>query len=121
MLDKTEVPPIPEGYPLVVAMNALLDSVKSISILVNGKEPGSGKLKRAKGDSPATKKGEGPSGVSNGPAARAAPATREDSVGVGGVVSPVEPSPRGMKVGGVMLESSWAGVLAALALLLDTW
>ncbi len=36
MLDKTEVPQIPEGYPLVVAMNALLDAVRSVSVIVNG-------------------------------------------------------------------------------------
>ena len=35
MLDKTEVPYIPEGYPLVLAMNALLDAIKSVSLIVN--------------------------------------------------------------------------------------
>ena len=35
MLDKTEVPGITEGYPLVVAMNALLDAIKSVSLVVN--------------------------------------------------------------------------------------
>ena len=117
MLDKTEVPPIPEGYPLVVAMNALLDSVRSISIIINGKEPGSGKLKRAKGDSPSMK---GEAGVSNGPASRAMPATRHDVVG-GVVVSPADRSSKEIKVQGVMVQSSWAGIMAALSLLLDTW
>ena len=35
MLDKTEVPTIPEGYSLVVAMNALLDAIRSVSLVIN--------------------------------------------------------------------------------------
>ncbi len=35
MLDKTDVPLIVEGYPLVVAMNALLNAVKSVSLVIN--------------------------------------------------------------------------------------
>lgn len=35
MLDKQEVPAIPEGYPLMVAMVSLLDIIKSISLVVN--------------------------------------------------------------------------------------
>ena len=31
MLEKTDIPLIPDGYPLVVAMNALMDAVKSVS------------------------------------------------------------------------------------------
>ena len=36
MLDKMDIPVIADGYPLVVAMNALLDAIKSISRVVNG-------------------------------------------------------------------------------------
>lgn len=36
MLDKLDIPVIADGYPLVVAMNALLDAIKSISQVVNG-------------------------------------------------------------------------------------
>lgn len=68
MLDKTDTPFIPDGYPLVVAMNALLDAVKSVSLVINDKKKAvSTELKE------------------------------------------------------VMLKSSWSGVMAALALLLDTW
>ena len=35
MLDKMEVPTIPEGYSLVVAMNALLDAIRSVSLVIN--------------------------------------------------------------------------------------
>ena len=35
MLEKTEVPLIPDGYPLVVAMTALMDAVKSVSLVIN--------------------------------------------------------------------------------------
>ena len=89
MLDKSEVPPIPEGYPLVVAMNALFDAVKSVSSIINGKEvsSGNGKLKRKKS------------------LTFAFAMTTEEGRGVAGV----------------MLHSSWSGVLAALALLLDSW
>ena len=38
MLDKTDIPLIPDGYPLVVAMNALLDAVRSVSLVVNDKK-----------------------------------------------------------------------------------
>ena len=34
MLEKSEVPVIPEGYTLVVAMTALIDAVKSVSLVV---------------------------------------------------------------------------------------
>ena len=68
MLEKTDIPLIPDGYPLVVAMNALLDAVKSVSLVVNEKKK---------------------------------------SVSV--------------ELKGVMLKSSWSGVMAALALLLDAW
>ena len=34
MLDKSEVPVISEGYTLVVAMTALIDAVKSVSLVV---------------------------------------------------------------------------------------
>ena len=34
MLEKTEVPHITEGYPLVVAMTALMDAVKSVSLVI---------------------------------------------------------------------------------------
>ena len=68
MLEKTEIPLIPDGYPLVVAMNALMDAVKSVSQVINNKKKAvSVELKE------------------------------------------------------VMLKSSWSGVMAALALLLDTW
>lgn len=92
MLDKSEVPPIPEGYPLVVAMNALFDAVKSVSSIINGKEEssGSGKMKRME------------------PLPFAAAVTTVEGGGGGGVEC-------------VMLRSSWSGVLAALALLLDSW
>ena len=36
MLDKVDTPVISDGYPLVVAMNALLDAIKSISLVING-------------------------------------------------------------------------------------
>ena len=68
MLEKTETPLIPEGYPLVVAMNALMDAIKSVSLVINDKKT---------------------------------------SVSV--------------ELKEVMLKSSWSGVMAALALLLDTW
>lgn len=89
MLDKSEVPPIPEGYPLVVAMNALFDAVKSVSSIINGKEEssGSGKMKR------------------------------KEPLPFAAAVTTVE----GGGVECVMLRSSWSGVLAALALLLDSW
>ena len=80
MLDKFDVPLIPEGYPLVVSMNALLDAVKSVSHIINGNERSSSKLKRKK---------------------------------------PPPTSVQGDGVDGVILRSSWSGVLAALALLLD--
>ena len=68
MLEKTDIPLIPDGYPLVVAMNALMDAVKSVSQVINNKKKAvSVELKE------------------------------------------------------VMLKSSWSGVMAALALLLDTW
>ena len=35
MLDKSEVPTIPDGYPLVVGMTALLDAVGSVASIVN--------------------------------------------------------------------------------------
>ena len=34
MLEKSEVPMIPEGYTLVVAMTALMDAVKSVSLVI---------------------------------------------------------------------------------------
>ena len=34
MLEKNDVPVIPEGYPLVVAMTALMDAVKSVSLVI---------------------------------------------------------------------------------------
>ncbi len=34
MLDKSDVPLIVEGYPLVVAMNALLYAIKSVSLVI---------------------------------------------------------------------------------------
>ena len=37
MLDKMDVPMIVEGYPLVVAMNALLYAIKSVSLVINDK------------------------------------------------------------------------------------
>ncbi len=37
MLDKTDVPLIVEGYPLVVAINALLNAVKSVSLVISNK------------------------------------------------------------------------------------
>ena len=39
MLDKSEVPVIADGYPLVVAMNALLNAIKSVSLVINDKMP----------------------------------------------------------------------------------
>ena len=83
MLDKYEVPLIPDGYPLVVALNALLDAVKSVSLIVNGSDNSSAKLRRKQPPPPSSMQGNG--------------------------------------VEGVMLRSSWSGVLAALALLLDAW
>ena len=68
MLDKTDVPFIADGYPLVVAMNALMDAIKSVSLVVSDKKT---------------------------------------------TVS--------VKLKEVMLKSSWSGVMAALAILLDTW
>ena len=82
MLDKLEVPLIPEGYPLVVAVNALLDTVKSVALIVR-EEGGGG--------------GEGSQG------------------------QPLPTSVSDDGVEGVILRSSWSGVLAALALLLDAW
>jgi hypothetical protein len=38
MLEKTDIPLIPDGYPLVVAMNALMDAVKSVSQVINNKK-----------------------------------------------------------------------------------
>ncbi len=35
MLEKHEVPSIPEGYPLIVAMTTLFDLIKSTSVIVN--------------------------------------------------------------------------------------
>ncbi len=122
MLDKFEVPPIPEGYPLVVAMNALLDAVKSVSIIINGKDPGSGKLKRAKPSATPTL-GE----IAHGRDARsvAASTPRGDSSSElrpgGGVALPTQLKLDEKQVECVMVQSSWSGVLAALALLLDTW
>lgn len=124
MLDKFEVPPIPEGYPLVVAMNALLDAVKSVSIIINGKEPGSGKLKRAKGKTTPTL-GGGAKEADSSKAHEGSSTAREDgsveSRGQRGVVVPVELSSDVKEVERVMLQSSWSGVMAALALLLDAW
>ena len=88
MLDKSDVPPIPDGYPLVVAMNALLDAIQSVAVIVNGNRTSSGKLQR------------------------------KPSLPVAGPV--VQGQGRGV-VEGVVLSSSWSGVLAALALLLDSW
>ena len=35
MLDKIDIPTIPEGYPLALATTVLLDSVKSLSLVVH--------------------------------------------------------------------------------------
>ena len=35
MLDKLDVPSIPDGYPLIVAMTSLLDTIKSLSLVVH--------------------------------------------------------------------------------------
>ena len=35
MLEKTDVPQIPDGYTLVVAMTALMDAVKSVSLVIS--------------------------------------------------------------------------------------
>ena len=35
MLEKHEIPSIPEGYPLIVAMTTLFDLIKSMSKIVN--------------------------------------------------------------------------------------
>ena len=35
MLEKQDIPVIPEGYPLVVSMTTLFDTIKSISLVVN--------------------------------------------------------------------------------------
>ena len=82
MLDKFEVPPIPDGYPLVVAVNALLDTVQSVSLIISRQD----------------------SHTSSKPLLRG---VRGEDGGDG--------------VEGVILRSSWSGVLAALALLLDAW
>ena len=84
MLDKFEVPHIPDGYPLIVAFNALLDIVHSVSLIVNGQD-----------SVPATPTRQG--------------------------AEPPPTSVRGDGVEGIILRSSWSGVLAALALLLDAW
>ena len=128
MLDKSEVPPIPEGYPLVVAMTALLDAVRSVSVVINGKEPGSGKLKRARSATTPTlggRAGDAGSGNSRETQSVAVATSREESSGdlrsLGGVAAPAELSSGVRQVERVMLQSSWSGVLAALALLLDAW
>lgn len=35
MLEKQEIPSIPDGYPLIVAMKTLFDLIKSTSVMVN--------------------------------------------------------------------------------------
>lgn len=35
MLDKLDVPLIPDGYPLILAMTSLLDTIKSLSLVVH--------------------------------------------------------------------------------------
>ena len=82
MLDKYEVPVIPDGYPLVVAINALFDTVKSVALIMKEQEGG---------------------GAERGQQQSLPTSVREDGVE------------------GVILRSSWSGVLAALALLLDAW
>lgn len=93
MLDKFEVPLIPDGYPLVVAMNALLDAVKSVSLITNN-----------------TQEEE-----------ESSPAKNRKTGSGGGELPAMPTSVTGDGVNGVMLKSSWSGVLAALALLLDAW
>ncbi len=94
MLDKYDVPLIPDGYPLVVAMNSLLDAIKSVSSIISESEGGSGKEKRKQSSSSS----------SSSPSHHQQPS-----------------SVQGSGVEGVMLRSSWSGVLAALALLLEAW
>ena len=38
MLEKTDIPLILDGCPLVVAMNALMDAVKSVSQVISNKK-----------------------------------------------------------------------------------
>ena len=38
MLEKTDIPLFLDGYPLVVAINALMNAVKSVSQVVNNKK-----------------------------------------------------------------------------------
>ena len=85
LLDKFEVPLIPDGYPLVVAFNALLDVVHSVALIVSGQDTG------PEGARPKLGKEPPPTSV------------------------------RGDGVEGIILRSSWSGVLASLALLLDAW
>ena len=46
MLEKLEVPAIPDGYPLIVAMTMLFDLIKSMSIIVNNQMSPPPKLKQ---------------------------------------------------------------------------
>ncbi|CAI8001450.1 Protein MON2 homolog [Geodia barretti] len=80
MLDKSEVPVISEGYTLVVAMTALIDAVKSVSLVVTDEVKAKKHVAQFLHRSP---------------------------------------SPGG-DVKEMMLKSSWSGVLASLALLLDS-
>ncbi len=85
MLDKFEVPPIPEGYPMVIAVNALLDTVRSVALIISEQD------------------------------------NHAPSKGMERMLPPPLSSVQGDGVEGVILRSSWSGVLAALALLLDAW
>ena len=56
MLDKYEVPLIPDSYPLVVALNALLESM---SLIVNRSDDSSAKLRYKQPPPPSSMQGNG--------------------------------------------------------------
>lgn len=82
MLDKSDVPTIPDGYPLALSMTALLDTIKSLSLVVHNQ-------------------------------ASPTPSAKSFSSSLIGVHKVID-------VSEVMMSSCWSGVLAALALLLDS-
>lgn len=45
MLDKTDVPTIPEGYSLILSMNVIMDLIRSLSLIIHqqGSPPPSAK------------------------------------------------------------------------------
>lgn len=114
MLEKSEVPVIPEGYPLVVAMTALMDAVKSVSLVI------SDEVKPKKHVAQFLRRSPSPGEMKILNRALFNYDMIHVRVSNYNVYTCLHSIPAG-DVKEMMLRSSWSGVLASLALLLDTW